>query len=264
MRWALLLLLAAALGLGLAAVGVALLAGREAEELLPDLDQATPSALSVVRVGDAYRLTFASAVDNVGRGPLLVHGRRPDRATPSMALRQEVRREDGSSRERATGDRVRYVRSETHAHWHVIGFERYELRRAHDGALVAPDRKTGFCLGDRYDTRARARIEGEPTEPVWTGDCGKGQPALLELSEGISPGYGDDYVPRLEGQYVELSGVPAGRYVLVHRANPERTLVESDYGNNAASVLIAVRRPAGEIPTIDVLARCPATAGCSR
>jgi Lysyl oxidase len=264
MRLALPLLLAAALGLGLAAVGVALLAGDNPEELLPDLDQAAPSALSVVRVGDAYRLTFASAVDNVGRGPLVVHARRADRATPFMTLHQELRRDDGSGRERATGDRVRYVRSETHAHWHVIGFERYELRRARDGALVGPDRKTGFCLGDRYDTQARVRIEGEPPEPVWTGECGKGRPALLEVSEGISPGYGDDYVPRLEGQYVELSGVAPGRYVLVHRANPERTIVESDYGNNAASLLIAVRRPAGEIPTVSVLARCPDTADCSR
>ncbi|HEX2044183.1 MAG TPA: lysyl oxidase family protein [Gaiellaceae bacterium] len=264
MRWALLLVLAAVLGLGLAAAGVALLAGGEPEDLLPDLDQAAPSAVSVVRVGDAYRLTFASAVDNLGRGPLVVHARRPHRGAPLMAVRQEIHRGDGSSRERATADRVRYVRSETHAHWHVLGFERYELRRARDGTLVAPDRKTGFCLGDRYDARPRARIDGEPPEPVWTGDCGKGRPGLLELSEGISPGYGDDYVPRLEGQYVELSDVPAGRYVLVHRANPERTLVESDYGNNAASVLIAVRRPAGEIPTVVVLARCPATADCSR
>jgi hypothetical protein len=51
--------------------------------------------------------------------------------------------------------------------------------------------------------------------------------------------------------------------VLVHRANPERTLEESDYSNNAASVLLELRRPAGEIPTIEVLVRCPQTDRCT-
>jgi Lysyl oxidase len=261
MRW-LLLLAATGLGLGLAAVGLALLEESDPAELLPDLDQAAPSEISIVRVGDTYRLTFASAVDNVGRGPLLVEGSRPDRSTPTMTVRQTIRREDGSTRARMTRDRMRYVRSETHAHWHLLGFERYELRRAGGGGLVSPDRKTGFCLGDRYDTRSGVRIEGEPEEPVWTEECGRGEPNLLEVREGISPGYGDDYVPELEGQYVDVTGVPAGRYVLVHRANPERTLEESDYTNNAASVLLELRRPAGEIPTIEVLDRCPRTDRC--
>jgi Lysyl oxidase len=261
MRW-LLLLAATALGFILTAVGLALLDEGEPAELLPDLDQAVPSSISVVRLGDTYRLTFASAVDNVGRGPLLIEGSRPNRSTPTMTVRQAVRRVDGSTRVRTTRDRMRYVRSETHAHWHLLGFERYELRRA-GGVLVSPDRKTGFCLGDRYDTRASVSIEGEPEEAVWTEECGRGQPGLLEIREGISPGYGDDYVPELEGQYVDVTGAQPGRYVLVHRANPERTLEESDYSNNAASVLLELRRPAGVIPTIEVLARCPQTDRCA-
>ena len=82
------------------------------------------------------------------------------------------------------------------------------------------------------------------------------------MSEGISPGYGDDYVPRLEGQWVDITSLRPDRYVLVHRVNPERELRESDYGNNAASVLVELRRPAGEIPTIAVLARCPGSERC--
>ena len=39
-----------------------------------------------------------------------------------------------------------------------------------------------------------------------------------------------------------MTNVPAGRYVLVHRTNPERAIEESDYENNAASVLIQLRR----------------------
>jgi Lysyl oxidase len=262
MRW-LLVLVASLLGVGLAAAGVFVLRDQDSEEQLPDLDQAVPSTLSVVQVGDAYRLTFASAVDNVGLGPLLIEGNRPDRRTRNMTVRQLVRRADGSTGSIAVRMPLRYVRSETHAHWHLLGFERYELRRAVDGRVVAPDKKTGFCLGDRYDANSRVRIENEPEEPVWTQECGRGSPELLAVAEGISPGYGDDYVPRLEGQFVDVTRVPPGRYLLVHRANPDRALRESDYANNAASVLLQLRRT-GEVPTIRVLARCPDSDRCSR
>ena len=261
MRW-LLALIATLLGIGLAAAAVFVLREDHSEELLPDLDQALPSALSVIQEGDAYRLVFASAVDNVGLGPLLIEGARPDRQTPTMTVHQLVRRTDGSESDLPVSGRIRYVRSETHAHWHLLGFDRYELRRASDGRLVVPDRKTGFCLGDRYDTNTRVRIENEPEEAVLTGECGRGRPGLLAVAEGISPGFGDDYVPRLEGQYLDVTSVPPGRYLLVHRANADRAVRESDYDNNAASVLLQLRRT-GQVPSIRVLARCPDTDRCA-
>jgi Lysyl oxidase len=260
-RWAF-ALIASLVGVGLAAAGVYVLRDGDSEELRPDLDQAVPSTLSVIQEGDSYRLTFASAVDNVGLGPLLIEGTRPDRETPSMTVRQLVRRADGSERSFPVPGRIRYVRSETHSHWHLLRFDRYELRRASDGELVVPDRKTGFCLGDRYDTNTRVRIENEPDRAVLTGECGRGSPGLLAVTEGISPGYGDDYVPRLEGQYLDVTSVPPGRYLLVHQANPDRALRESEYGNNAASVLLQLRRT-GQVPSIRVLARCPDSDRCA-
>ena len=262
MRWLLVVVLLGA-GVGLGVAGLLLLRDEGPEELLPDLDQAAPSALEIVQVGDTYRLAFASAVDNVGRGPLLLEGERPNRDEPAMSVRQLVRRSDGTVRVRAVRTELRYVRSETHAHWHLLDFEHYELRRASDGTPVRPDEKTGFCLGDRYKTNRRTRLENEPAQPVWTEECGRSQPSLLAVREGISPGYGDDYVPALEGQYVDVTQVPAGRYVLVHRANPERALEESNYANNAASVLVQLRRTTGEIPSVRVLARCPDSERCS-
>jgi hypothetical protein len=262
MRWIAVLVVSAA-GVALAAAGVLLLRSDGPEELLPDLDQAVPSQLAIVQEGDAYRLAFASAVDNVGRGPLVVEGERPDRETPAMTVSQLVRRTDGTERRRPVQAEIRYVRSETHAHWHLLGFEVYELLSAPAAEPVRPGEKTGFCLGDRYETRGEAEIEGKPARPVWTEECGREQPGLLEVREGISPGYGDDYAPALEGQFVDVTNLPAGRYLLVHRTNPDRVLEESDYGNNAASVLIQLRR-SGEIPSVRVLARCPDAATCRR
>ena len=130
--------------------------------------------------------------------------------------------------------RLRYVRSETHQHWHFPNFERYELRRL-DGTLVSRDRKTGFCLRDSYETRPLNR------RPVWTSQCRRDEPNATSVFEGISPGFGDDYVPQKEGQSIDVTHVPPGRYMLIHIANPDQVLRERTYLNNSAAVLIQLR-----------------------
>jgi hypothetical protein len=222
--------------LALAAVIVALAAP------LPDLDQASPQGLSVVERANRLLLVFGSAVDNSGPGALIVEGRRFGKA---MRAWQIV----GGHRYRLQVP-LRYVRSRTHQHWHLPGFERYELHRP-DGSLVGKDRKSGFCLRDAYETRALDR------RPIWTGECGRGRPRASTLREGITPGFGDDYVPEKEGQSIDVTGLPPGRYVLVHRANPGRVLRERSYANNAASVLIELRGR-----RVRLLARCPDTPRC--
>jgi hypothetical protein len=81
------------------------------------------------------------------------------------------------------------------------------------------------------------------------------------MREGISVGYGDDYVAFLEGQDLPLDGLPDGRYVLVHRVNAERRLRERSYDDNAASVLLDLRWQDGQ-PRLQVLATCHDTDRC--
>jgi len=209
---------------------------------LPDLDQATPFGLSVTRRDGRSLLVFGSAVDNVGRGDLVVEGRRWG---AELRTWQVV-----GSRRLPLPVRLVYVRAETHQHWHFPGFERYELRSP-TGRAVARDHKSGFCLRDAYETQALGR------PPRFTGECGSRRPGARTLREGISPGFGDDYVPEKEGQAIDVTGLPAGRYVLVHRANPDHLLRERSYANNDASVLLSLRGG-----TATILRRCPATADC--
>ena len=75
-------------------------------------------------------------------------------------------------------------------------------------------------------------------------ECGSLAPGLLAVREGISPGWGDDYDPQREGQYLDITTVPAGRYRLVHRANPYRRLREATLANNTASLLIELTQAA--------------------
>jgi hypothetical protein len=230
-------------------------------ELLPDLDQAPPTAISVVEQEGRERLVFLSAVENEGVGPLLVSGSRPSRQQSWMAAAQVIRREDGSTAKRALRAKIRFVVSETHRHWHLLGFERYALLTP-DGTTVGRDRKTGFCLGDRYDAHASTRLPGEPPRAVWTQECGRGQRDRLRIEEGLSPGFGDDYVPLLEGQYVDLTGLPAGRYVLVHSVNADRDIREASYTNNTSSALVELRRDGDGRAVVRTVRTCPDTASC--
>ena len=273
-RVALCVVLAAA---GVAAcLSAALLAPRAdarpegARQLLPDLDVAAPSGLvadvAVIGGRSVVRLSFASTASNVGVGPLVVRGHRPFTGQLELRAEQIVTLANGRERVRADVGVLRYVEEETHEHWHLLPFMRYELRRARDFRLVVPDRKTGFCLGDRVDGVQGRRLPHEPRKRVFDTNCGPGERGLLAIEEGISVGWADVYEAWRDGQFLDITGVPAGRYVLVHRVNPSRRLVESRYGNNASSLLLALSWPNGEggLPKVRVLKRCPETQRCPR
>ena len=223
--------------------------GNSATEVLPDLVQSPPRALEVYETDGSWRVAFLSAVENDGRGPMLLVGRRPEQSTPAMTVEQLVRRSDGTTATFEVDGEIRFVQSETHRHWHFLDFERYDILTA-DGKTVGHDQKTGFCLGDRYDASRSVLLPGAPEQPVWTQECGRGQPERLIVRQGISPGYGDDYVPRLEGQWIDITELPAGRYVLRHRVNVDRVLRESDYRNNSAETPFELTWSQSGTPTV--------------
>lgn len=236
---------------------------------LPDLRQELPQSLSVEAVPrpgrpDELRLGFRSAARNYGPGSLVIRGRRAA-GERWMTADQVLRMGDGSRSTIPDVGRLRFVSSSDHDHWHFVRFERYELRRADDFGLIQRDRKSGFCLGDRYDFDLSNWQPNEPARPVYTSRCGLGEPQLTSITEGISPGYADDYGPHVEGQFVDITRLPAGRYVLTHRVNAGRRIRESRYRNNAASLLLRLRAPTGRqhLPRVTVLRRCPGRARCS-
>ena len=250
-------LLPAVLAAILLAVGAHALSGHAEQgvPLLHDLDQELPEGLTVTKAGSRYLLGFRSAVRNVGEGPLIITGHRPHRGPETMVADQQVVRRGGPGSLVRNVGRLRYVVSSDHRHWHLLRFERYELRNPSGTAVRVRDRKTGFCLGDRYRVEEPRPAAAIPS-PLYTSRCGLGQPSRLGITEGISVGYGDDYAANLEGQYLTLTGLKAGRYLLVHRVDSGRRLRELDRANNAASLLLRLTWRRG-VPRVKVLAGCP-------
>jgi hypothetical protein len=221
-----------------------------ARELLPDLDQWAPTNVYVVHHGTRRVLAFQSAVANVGRGPIWIEGRRaPKRAT--MMAWQLVRRSDSSVHRLPSAGYLRYDVSPTHSHWHFHPFERYELRKPGGLRALARDHKQGFCFGDRHAAKRTAKPH------FHAGDCGLLKPHLFSVREGTSIDFVDIYPAEFHGQWIDVSGIRDGHYVLVHEVNPEFALRERSYTNNAASVLIDLR---GD--DVRVLKRCPGSARC--
>ena len=248
-----------------AAVALAVAGGSDDEALLPDLNQASPGELSgrtlSLRDGKSFFLGFESAAGNVGDGPLIIVGSRPSRQQQRMKLVQRIRSEDGSTPNRVVPAELQYVaRPTTSTGTCSTSCATSYAARTASSSLARPQDRLLPRRPLRGPTPARTCRAG--------ADLHRGvrpeSPGLLRLREGISVGYGDDYDAHLEGQSFDVTGLPAGRYLLVHRVNSGRVLRESDYSNNASSMAFELAWPNGKTnpPRIDVIARCPDTATC--
>lgn len=121
-----------------------------------------------------------------------------------------------------------------HGHRHLHGYAAYELRRP-DGSPAARGVKQGFCLLDSEAVH--------PSAGPRRFDC---------ADQGLSSGWADLYGRTLDGQWIDVTGVPAGDYVLVVTINAEGTLPEAvDHHPNTAQVLVTLPDPSAPVAAVD-------------
>ena len=113
--------------------------------------------------------------------------------------------------------------AECHGHYHFKGFARYRLLDG-NGIEVATGRKVSFCLLDlsRWDPKANH---------ITRFDCEE---------QGIQAGWADVYDSGLPGQWIDITGIPAGTYTLEITMNPEHVIEEANYLNNTATVQVVL------------------------
>ncbi|HEX9304683.1 MAG TPA: lysyl oxidase family protein [Thermoanaerobaculia bacterium] len=126
--------------------------------------------------GTGYRriLRFDTVVINAGDGDLVI-GDRSDPANPYAAY---------------------FEFSACHQHYHIHGFSTYYLLKASDRSVAVAGHKQGFCFTDslRY---------------------GGGKSDGFSCSyQGITSGWGDWYYKQLTGQWIDISGIPEGDYIV--------------------------------------------------
>lgn len=222
---------AALLALGMC--GSAAPAGAQVQ-LLPDLRMAKLSTIKVdTTTMPGHRLLrYTAIMVNVGKGPVEVRGQRPTTAG-QMKVTQRIYATGGGFTDRATTIAMQFA-GDGHEHWHSLDMEGGTLVRLDNGTKAAALVKHGFCFFDNLDFRLT--LPGAPQSPQYTpaNACAMDDPQALTVKMGLSVGWGDVYPASINLQWIDITGVPNGRYKLRATANPKHLVTESSITNNSA------------------------------
>ncbi|XP_068197017.1 protein-lysine 6-oxidase-like [Antennarius striatus] len=103
-----------------------------------------------------------------------------------------------------------------HQHYHSMdAFSNYDLLDVITGQKVAEGHKASFCLEDTgCDPGFRRRY------------------ACTSHTQGLSPGCNDVYAANIDCQWIDITDVRPGNYILKVTVNPNFHVLESDFTNN--------------------------------
>ena len=201
--------------------------------LLPDLRTVPPTDLTIEFASGGRRLIrLANLVWNSGAGALELVGALNPSTQQTIVVQQLSQSNSDEHREYVVGE---FVYHPTHGHFHLEEFALYQIwSLTPDGelhSLVASGSKLSYCL---METNVIDRDNPNFTRRRTHTECGQD-------AQGILPGWGDRYNAELDGQTIDVTHLPNGRYALMSTANPTGALLESDYTNNTGVVLIELR-----------------------
>lgn len=112
--------------------------------------------------------------------------------------------------------------SPCHGHYHFEGYADYNLVNLATGAKIT-GHKQGFCLLDSQQV-----VPGSPSSGY---NCG---------FQGISAGWADVYGSSLDCQWVDITDVPPGNYLLAVEVNSEQQIPESIFKNNTGVATVTI------------------------
>jgi hypothetical protein len=128
--------------------------------------------------------------------------------------------------------------------WTPAGYDAWQRARAQNPDALASDvlqahpelssqlvkgAKRGFCLLD-YLPAPNFQTTRDPRRFL---NCFGEQ--------GIGVGWADEYTSHLDGQWIDVTDVPAGDYVLDVETNAEHVFVETNYRDNTAAIHVTIR-----------------------
>src|ERR1041385_7237301 len=122
-----------------------------------------------------------------------------------------------------------FVFAPCHGHYHIRDFSVYELLNV-DRTVVVAGHKQGFCFEDSF------KYDGGKSNGY---NCG---------FQGITSGWGDWYYKQLTGQWIDITGVPEGSYIVRVTINEAEIFAEGEHRSpNVIGVPLRVPRPRNKV-----------------
>jgi len=213
-----------------------------ATQLLPDMRIAKLTTIKqdTTTIPGHRLLRFTATIVNVGPGPVELTGTRPDTTTPTMSVTQRIYDDAGGSTTVQSGTYMFWA-GDGHNHWHLFEMAQGVLAPLSNGAnKVGTSAKEGFHFSDvgAFDLS----LPGAPQSKHYLACNGNTScnPNALSAREGISVGWGDTYRAGIAFQYIDITGVATGKYVITVTADPNGYLQESNITNNTATATIRI------------------------
>jgi hypothetical protein len=202
----------------------------EAEKLLPDLVVSPPRELYLEITSDIKNLRFSTTFINTGKGDLKILSDHDPESEVTTAT-QIITRKDGSEEEHRIGT---FVFHPTHEHWHIeeyVIFQIWSLNENEEkGEMLVSTDKMSFCIWDEEEYKLTLENASETRKYIGCNN---------EV-QGISVGWSDTYPADMDGQSIDISQIPDGRYLVSTVINPDRKIIESDYSNNESLVMVEI------------------------
>jgi lysyl oxidase len=130
-----------------------------------------------------------------------------------------------------------FVFHSCHGHYHINNFSIYELVNL-EGDVVVAGTKQGFCFEDSFKYEDGGKSSGY--------DC---------HNNGITSGWGDWYYKQLVGQWIDITGVPEGRYLVRVRLNTGEDTPIFDEGEdrypNVTQVYVDIPNPRKKVAIVE-------------
>jgi hypothetical protein len=182
-------------------------------------------------------LRAGNSIDSRGRGPAELRARRTGH--DRMAAKQAIHRVGGGVKLYDNGAQVvwKFIPHQ-YGFWKFEHAAKFELWRidAHKQRtrLVREGPKVVYCLRDLVRTRPSKRSPKKFVYPA----CSKNRSAKTDKL-GTSVGWSDQYGPGYFQQWIDVTGL-RGRFALVHIADPQNGIWESNEGNNEGITYISL------------------------
>lgn len=177
-------------------------------------------------------LRLSTGTPNIGRGALELRG--GEVVGDKQIVYQRVYRDDNTWWDRPCGE---FTYHQGHRHIHFDDWCIYRLRvRNSDGtpgAVLRTGEKVSFCVLDLqvFDSS----LPGFNSNGRYRS-CGA-------TVQGISVGWADIYDRSLPDQWIDITGIPDGVYILEAEVDPNGQILELNESNNVGQVEVAIGPP---------------------